>query len=436
MGFLKAPNHIFSAHGLQVGGVYPSYVGQSITPQMVQEHFQHSSLFRLDFADRNDFLHYRKEMYNPEQSWTDPAQLLFSEAVIETCTLSTGRKFGNLPFQAYIAVYPLGFTTIIFWIKLETYDFQADEIIELTALAHGTSERINRKHQAKVCFRWNNQTHLLNNFLEICKLLENDFRKSVTSKSKHEKEQIQIAYPMIYVQEVIGCKTARDIVDKHKHTITGIANLWPRITSYLKDEEVALTIKNDVHPFVFGLNVISTCCHVELHPERDDAYLKKEGLSFEENLYEERIFLSLICEIPVIQFFILRTYDAELSTMHERIRPSKLSLVNPLYPINLVYNAIRLTKLQQELILAINYFRGIYLPRRAYIQRITDAHRAAFGTSKVEESIDRKLLVLQNNVSTTYSMLTTILVLLLSFLALLVGVIQGIAAVISLGWFH
>lgn len=435
MEWQEALNQPFTAQGIHIGGIYPFTIGQTISPLVIQERVKQSPFFCVDFPDRETFIEYRRVMYDPEheQRWRDPAQILFFETLLHTVTLSTGRKLEAVPFRAYLTIYPSGFVTIIFWIRMSEYVFQSDEIIELTAIARGTIERIDPSQKASINVQWGHQSIIVSNIVEICGMLEKEFSSTFLKKSGDKESPIQFLYPIVYVQEVSGCKTARDIIERYPRTITGLSNLWTRIASFLKQEEVRRTIEGDTHPFEIGAKFVSNCCTIELHPEIDEAFLKQERLTAEENHYLERTFLAFNCEIPVIQFFILRTYDAELSKMHGYLSPSRRLLLNPLYPFTLVYNAIQLTKLQQQLTLAINQFRGIYLTRKSYLQRSFNAHRAAFGTSNVEESIDKKLLALQNHLSTTYSMLTTIFILILSILAVIFGLIQTIGALRSLG---
>jgi hypothetical protein len=434
MGSHEAVNQPFTAQGLYIGGVYPFTIGQTISPSLIQERIKKSSFFCLDFPDREKFVEYRTEMHDPEHSWHDSAQVLFFETLLHMVTLSTGRKLEAVPFCAYLSVYPSGFATIIFWIRMSKYDFQGDEIIELTALARGTTERIKPLQKSSIDVQWGNELIIVNNIVKICEMIEEEFSSKFLQKSGDKKPSIQLSYPIVYVQEVCNCKTASDIIERYPQTITGLSNLWLGISSYLNQEEVRRTIEGNTNPFEVGASFVSTCCTIELHPEIDKAFLKLTGLDSEQNHFLERTHLAFNCEFPVIQFFILRTYDAKLSKMHERLSPTRRLLFNPFYAFRLMFSAIQLTKLQQQLTLDINQFRGIYLLRKSYLQQSFNAHRAAFGTSNVEESIDKKLLALQNHLSTIYSMLTTIFILMLSVLAVIFGLIQTIGALRSLGW--
>ena len=372
-------------------------------------------------------------MHEPEHSWQDPTQVLFFETILHIVTLSTGRKLETVPFYAYLSVYPSGFATIIFWIRMSEYAFQSDEIIELAAITRGTSERIKPLQKISIDLNWGHQIINVNNVVEICEMLEKEFSFKILQKPG-SKPSVQFLHPIVCVEEVSGCKTAGDIIEKYSRTIAGISNLWLGISAYLNEEEVRRTIEGNTNPFEVSASFISTCCTLALHPEIDEAFLKETGLTSEQDHYLERTHLALNCEFPVIQFFILRIYDAKLSKMHGLIIPSRRLLINPLYPFKLVLSAIQLTKLQQQLTIDINEFRGIHLLRKSYLQRSFAAHRAAFGTSNVEENIDKKLLALQNQLNTTYSMLTTIFILILSILAVIFGLIQSIGALRSLGW--
>jgi hypothetical protein len=232
------------ARGLYMGGIYPFTTGQTISSSLIQEKIKGSSFFCLDFPDRERFVEYRWDMHEPEYSWHDLTQVLFFETILHTITLSTGRKLENVPFYAYLSVNPSGFATIIFWIRMSEFTFNSDEIIELVAIMRGTGERIKPLEAVSIEIKWGNQILNVKNMVEVCERIEQEFSLEIITKVP-EISPIQFVYPIVYVEEVPGCKTARKIIERYPRTITGLSNLWIGISAYLNQQEVKRTIEGD-----------------------------------------------------------------------------------------------------------------------------------------------------------------------------------------------
>jgi hypothetical protein len=411
----------FEARGIHIGGIYPFRV----CPETLKR-IGESEIFAHDSAEIDKFMRHRRIMYGPEQRWSDPLKVIYCETTLQKCNLSNGREFKEVPYRSYMSIYPLGFVTMVFWVDLDKHTFKADELIELATLARGTGERIKYPKKASLYVKWKHRVEPKENFVEICELVEAELREVVPESIPHsdqsKKTVVQFAYPIVYIREVPDCESAQDIISKYARVVAGISNLWHYNMQWLKDEEINRMIETDHHPFEYGLNCQSSVCTVELHPTNLQQVVAKRGVTADEHHYRERNLLTFVCEPPVGQVFIMRTFDEELMKIRSEFpSPGRLSFLNIIYLLRLLMRAVRMTKFQDQLIHSMDQFRNIYLVRRSYMPTAIDLLRKAFGTEKVEESVDRRLADLQKSIQMTYSMLTTSFIIILSIVTAILG---------------
>jgi hypothetical protein len=410
----------FTANGMLIGGVFPFPIKGTLNSTLPSI----GSLFKSNGELFNKYSNFRKRMYDPEQRWSDASQVLVFEAEIRSIAISSGRVINNVSFSACLSTYKIGYGVISFWVDLNNAALELNEIIELAALIRGTVERINPENRASIEFSWENGYKTVPNFRIICELIEDAFENEFVSKNSKIEKFTQFIYPLLYIKDVKYCKNSDDIINNYSKEIAGITDLWINDTIYLKDEKLANIIETDIHPFKYGLTCVSSSCTLELHPSLTDRIAEKENQSLENHHLQEFLYLCLLCEVPVAQFYILREYDEEISVLQTKLQFSTVQLLNPLFLFILIFRAINSTNIQRKLILSINELRFIRLTRKSYLRGAIATFRNVLGIHEIEESIDKKISSINNNINSTYSMLTAIFTLIISLTALIIALFQ------------
>ena len=330
-------------------------------------------------------------------------------------------------FEAYLSAYPLGFADIIFWLDLSHYQLCLEEMIELVAISRGTSEKIDPTRDHVIEHAWLHNQGELSSLNDVCQVLQKKFQQGFLHPTHLTIPFVGFVHPIIYIKEVTGCKTAQEILERYSREISGLSNLWIYDTYWQKERHVKETVKNDVHPFEYGVTCISTACTAELHPSMTVSIAEKERQPLDAHHIQELCFLFFLCEVPLSQFFILRAFDTSISRL---LGPGVniLSMWNPLGVVSLVRRASQLTEFQRRLTYFLSQFKYTQTARKSYLQQAVDLFRAAFSVPQLEEAIDNKIMLINAHIGTLYSMLTTIFVLILSIAAVVLALIQVLSA--------
>ncbi len=401
----------FPGKNIYLGGIYPFKPdGLVISPE--------SNNLPTNTPSLTNLKNYRSRIYFSEQGLSFPLKSYELSISRLSLTLTTGKTLANLELKAYISIYEETFATIVFWVSLEGYNFQLNELVEIIALTRNTNERVKVNQSCLITIQEDNY-QFYNNFLEICQLV---LKPKIVARHGTEKpdSKIELLYPMLFVGEM-PCDSKEEILQKYSQEITALAEVWISNTVDIHESEIERVKKTEFHPFNFGLSVITAGCTVELHPRINQ---EDFSASLAELLATERLVLSTICELPIAKYYLLRLYDRRLSTEDLNIIPSN-GLLYWVFPIYLIVRALQLTIIRSSLLRGLYlFFQSVYITRKSYTKVAFERYSSIFNLSLLEESIDKKIQSLNDSIRTIYSMLLSLFGLILSLLGLGLALIK------------
>ncbi len=419
----------FTAKKTFLGGIFPFKIENCSF-----KNFDSISVntFKTETAEKGIFLEHKKRIYTGQKNWTIPARTLFLDFKIVELELSNNRKFSNLDFKAYVSIYELGFTSITFWIDFYRFSLSYEEIIEVSALIKGSDERIDKQNSAasNICIMISDEQIQVKNFVSLCnrlaKILTSELKGGITN------DDFDFVYPLVYVGRVADCTCANELREKYGKEISGIIDLWHISSPWIKEEVILENLKADIYPFSFGLSFLSTTCTVEFHPNNFSQFIKKNKLKEIEQHFSERTILSFFCEVPVVQMFILKEFEKDLNDIFIKIKSNIVSnFLNPISIYYLISKSTSIDRIKTEMTLSISRFRDIHITKKSYLPETIKKLRHLLGTDDIEKNIETKLTYLQNYISTNYSLITTIVVIIISIFATLASLIQAFIALSS-----
>ena len=422
------PSPSFEAGLVAIGAIYPFHESVNLIPIIENNSI---SKWNSNFERVQDVKLSRRWAYNSDLQYEDFAKLYGQKIHLDSLRLSTGRLLYKLIANTTLCVYPYGFSSIIFWIDFPKDElFSVPELIELAALARGTSERIIKGKNA-VEARVIMKSAQFPNLFELNKHV---YKQSFPSSFKMSQDSIfaHFSHPMIYVGNLQGCDSSADISSSFATELTALSHLWLDSQKMIKAQEIQKVLDMDYHPFTYGISISSMNCTIEIHPEKqvlDIAAL--EGISVIEHHWRERSQLTSSIEISILQYFVFRWFNMKLSELLKEETLKPIDLVNPLKIPSLIQRIIKLTSLRENFIQAIAQFRNSYLKHRNYIQFVSDIFAVQLNINFLEEEVRFKLDSITKNIELSYSTLTTMFVIFLSIVATILAIIQTIAACIQ-----
>lgn len=347
-------------------------------------------VFRCAFTEKDRFLEFRRRTFGPERSWRDAAHVSFTEICFPCFRLSSGRDLSPAHLRVYISVYPVGISTMVFWLSLGEQEFHEQELIELTALARGTDERIDPSTPASLVVDWPLGRKLFSSLFEVSEYIREEFCANYSLDENRKRSAFQFVYPLLYVGEVLGCESAEEICKLHGKSVAGLLDLWIHDSQWLKDEEITRALQTDLHPFTYGATFVSSSSTIELHPSNIRIIAELEGQSLKDHHFQEMAYLAVLCEMPVAQMFALRIYEKELLKIVEELPLSGTAMWSPLFIPRLLYHAILLSSIRRHVTRSVNQFRDVRIMRKSYAKRVLELYQEAFSISQLMESIDNK----------------------------------------------
>lgn len=412
---------VFLANGVWVGGVFPARIATT-TPTGVDW----AERLPLSVADCSVFAEKRRVLFGPEQPWSDLPELVCVETEVSHIQLSGGRVFDDIALEVYISFYDYGIVTMVFWLDFSAYALNYSEVVELASLVVDSNEQPGDPLPPGIGVRWGDGIRSdASSFQDICRWMEEELREAVPVKLRTADPEIRFSYPLVYIAEVPSCETAEELARYHPFEIAGLANLWLDNADLLKVDELGDVLRNDLHPFRYGATYIAHCCAVELHPKNLTviADRRKKGLAAQH--YRERAFLALECETPITQYFVVRAFTTRAADMRRSLAPRGIwRLLNPVVSGRLVVRALQLSRLRRDLGLAMLQFRNIYLRRKPYVRKGFELVAEYLGTHRAEAILERTLEELGSDIQMTYSMVSTLFLVLLTIVGTALVLVQ------------
>lgn len=421
---------LFPGKRIWVGGVYP------FQPDNFPSSSQDTLKIDTDNLKGNlkDLKTYRERIYFSQQRFSSPpeSKLYGFSMSLGRITLTTGKTILNPDFQVYISFYESTFATIIFWLSLEKYQFQLNELVEVIALVRGTNERIDPRKEPSIKLE-RYRCKEVDSFIEVCEfILRKKKIKRVTNR------QFSFLYPLLFVGEM-PCSSKAEILKKYRQEITALSEVWITDVKKLSAREIARVMNTEFHTHKFGVSVVTAGCMTELHPQLDS--------NIEQQLNKERLVLSIICEKSVSRFYILRRCDEKISNAHLDILhkfsfksikfifslilfiyllvllklPLWLSFLTAITVAALLFvfwRTIELIRARKHLISELNLVPSFYVTRKSYIRELFDQYNVFFKLSLLEERIEKKLQHLNENINNIYSILIALLALLIAIVSI------------------
>lgn len=432
----RADLETFVANGVHIGGIYPFLLAE--TPSLSE--LEKLPAFDVSFRDRSHLEYLRRTTFDPERQYIDSAAIGQIVITLTKIELSNERLLSNIGFNAYVSFYEHGFGTVAFWADFSRLEFSASEVVELAALARGTSERVNsytERHgsgRKSVSFAWNDAQVAVHDLAAICNLIVNELPRA---KSEHlSASGVEFCYPIIYVHEARGCENSNDITSKYPHIIAGLAELWRGYEmDWLKKDEVSRIIETDFHPFQYGITCVSTGAAVEIHSSALQVASEFYGLTVPYHHYEERLNLTIQCEFPVVQLFLMKTFNKRLDDIVQDFdHNNRVSLRNPFFVFIVLFRTISIARVHSAMASAVSAVYGHNYARKSYIPKAIRILRETFGTADIEIIVNHKLADLNKRLQSSFSMLTAFFAFIIALLALGVALISMMSDLRAVGW--
>lgn len=416
----------FISQGIYAGAIYPL----KFTPNLDVNTSEFRSLFTDEFEEKETILNLRKFVYEPDLQKVS-SMVYKHQLSIKYCRFETDLVLKDINFSVYLLLYKEGYASFIYWVDLAKNELNYQEIVELGAMTKGTKARF---HRLGITLEWNGTIKEVNGFYDICKLLE-DRISSNSNQHILNTGGVNFAYPMLYLLRVPDCSDSVEIVTKYSRELKGITNLWVDFEKQmLKDKDIDNTILTDYHPFNYGVSLASSVCSIEVHATNIDEAMHHYDMDESQMHFEERFDWIFQGEVPIMHYFILRHFDSRLSKVPNKF-PSLISILKkPLLVFSLINQLIVISNLYREITNSISEFRGIYLTKREYSTVASKLYFNIFNIEYINNEIDKKLVVLQNEINISYSILTTLFLFALTIIGTLFAFFQALASIKSLGW--
>lgn len=412
----------FIANGLSIGGVYPFKTKQrnnkeNTTVEKNSIPFQFVK-YGVE-SDIYDIIGNKKLVFGENQTLCKPIEAYRLNTLINV-KLNNGIVYENLKFTCIISKYKEGFSSLLFWIDLSTNKIPYSTIIELISIVRQTS---GNEDSASIIII--NSQKISSEFKDINKLIKEIQRGflSMFEECWEELDSNNYIYPITYIYEVEDCKNSKQIINKYGKEIAGICDTWKHYYNYFKESEVQRIVDSDLHPFDYGVSVYTSSGMVELHSENFNE-LKKitKYTSSEQHIYEQ-IFLYIICEVSILNLYVLKWYDEQLTKIGLKSFKLRWNIIGFFIQLK------NITNLHNSTIDTLSIFNETPNLSKSYIPLTIDKLNTIFGIDKYTTSIRDKLNDIKQQLTIAYTMTTTVSIIILTIVGIVFTVFQMLLSI-------
>jgi hypothetical protein len=321
--------------------------------------------------------------------------------------LSNGRRF-TTSLMAYEIDLPFEYRGIV-CLNQSSDGFSVDELIEMVCLVRTAPERINRHNEASL---------LLRNSLPKTTIKLNDWLNLLLSSTP------QILIPVVYVAEFHPeYDTAQELIQQFGAEIVSLSDLWLGQANLLKPGYVTERLKNDVHPFEYGVTVFSPLCTVEFHPRSTNKIAQIEGLTLYQHHQQEWGFLTALLLWSGLQRVALESDSNQLDEL--------ISLKRSWNFIRALPQLRLLSTRRNNILQRVNLYWNVQFTRREYMNDILDKARDRFLLKNLYEGLNRKIGDLQEDINSAYNAYLSVAVFALTVAATSIALLQLLQAILT-----
>lgn len=406
----------FIADGVILGGIYAFKLGNCesycLKNKKVSNRFEFSEYDNQE--DEYRIIENKNAVFGKNQKWSLPELKLKIASTIDI-TLSDNKIFNNVKLHGYISIYYQGFSTILFWMDIENEELNYLQILELISLIK--DQQFNNQSAENIVFKQYEPFIKYNSFLNLFQGIQKELELQLELPCSFDYNN-SLIYPITYIKEVKNCSTSSDLIKYYSKEIVGICDTWKHFYTHFKESEIKRVLDTDIHPFDYGLTVYTSAGMVEIHSSNFGELIGSSNITHPQRHFYEQIFLYILTEVSILNLFVLKWYDTQLTSVGLKAFKAHLKLMLYIKHLN------KITRLHNSTIESISLFKDVHFASKSYIPQATNEINNILGISKFSESVKDKLNDIKQQLTITYSMITTVFVIILTVIGLLIGLSQ------------
>jgi hypothetical protein len=284
-------------------------------------------------------------------------------------------------------------------------DLTTDEVIEVVALLRGSRERVRPGNATggRAVLKLDNDTYTT----AFHAVLE-----------KAQAGDLTILPAVNLTRLDPWPEDAAKLLSDYSRDIHAIVHLWINQRDLCKANEVSETLAQDIHPFDYGVAVISPTCSTSVHPANVVDIARLEGQSLSNHHVQEWTFFCGVLMIIGFQRAMLEGIAGQL----RELAASQTRYGIRHVPANLS-DLGKLSRRRKDLLDGINLQHNSWLARREYMNDLLLQARHQFRVEQLQQLVDDLVQQLNDDINAKQS----------ASLAALAGIVGILALIASIG---
>lgn len=412
----QAEPHVFSAENIHVVCISPFSYGSFAGRAGLIDGPR--GIFTPPTPHSLNIISYRRQTFSPELEWRDSVRFFSIDLpVIAICCRGLAYKCVNC--DLLLTVYPDLVCTLQVHIEFEGSIAGVRNIVEIIKYLREASSPCPSDSDWIRC-QFNSGIVDFPNFHSLAKFIREKF-KTAYYLSSNLPAAVSFVFPIFYCGLVHGCKTADELIARHRTDIAGILNLWPNNYDLQSQAEVESSTRVNFHPMVYGASYISSAGFFEFHPENVTEIVKRDGTSLSEHHFREIYYAAAICEIAVAKYFALRVCD---DILDKKFSSTRISFVYVLNPFLSLFRALDVLQFERHITMLLSHIRSLGLTRKPYTREILTSLDEQFDTVTLQDRVTQKVVGINRILTSTFQSVIATTTLIVAMVAIFLTVLQ------------